>query len=187
MMQAGMRDPYLMAATNCMRLQAHQQHHFLIRQLQQELLMPTERPEFFSQPSHGPELSRAREDHRAPVAEAPRLATKVTPNPHTQQGSQSQAPRVQTLSTSLQTLSHEDPDCLFIVRRINKLGFKASRTLKQHYAAHGVVVRVLVAHSTVRQHGDPQCHVRRRPSSLGFVQMASTEAVRKILELGDEQ
>jgi len=48
-------------------------------------------------------------------------------------------------------------------------------------------VRVLVAHSTVRQHGDPQCHARRRPSSLGFVQMASKIAVEKILELGQEQ
>lgn len=97
------------------------------------------------------------------------------------------ARQVQTLSTSLQLLSDEDPDCLFIVRRINKLGFKAARTLKRHFSAYGTVVRVLAAHSTVRQHGDPQCHARRRPSSLGFVQMATTEAVGKILEFGDEQ
>mmetsp|Transcript_24439 Transcript_24439/g.42764 ORF Transcript_24439/g.42764 Transcript_24439/m.42764 type:complete len:410 (-) Transcript_24439:163-1392(-) len=97
------------------------------------------------------------------------------------------ARQVQTLSTSLQLLSNEDPDCLFIVRRINKLGFKAARTLKRHFSAYGTVVRVLAAHSTVRQHGDPQCHARRRPSSLGFVQMANTESVGKILELGDEQ
>lgn len=97
------------------------------------------------------------------------------------------ARQVQTLSTSLQILSNEDPDCLFIVRRINKLGFKAARTLKRHFTAYGSVVRVLAAHSTVRQHGDPQCHARRRPSSLGFVQMANADAVCKILALGDEQ
>eukprot|EP00747_Dinoflagellata_sp_TGD_P105620 gnl/TRDRNA2_/TRDRNA2_169602_c2_seq1.p1 gnl/TRDRNA2_/TRDRNA2_169602_c2~~gnl/TRDRNA2_/TRDRNA2_169602_c2_seq1.p1 ORF type:complete len:295 (+),score=91.98 gnl/TRDRNA2_/TRDRNA2_169602_c2_seq1:2-886(+) len=95
--------------------------------------------------------------------------------------------QVQTLSTSLQLLSHENPDCLFIVRRINKLGFKASRTLKRHFSMYGTVVRVLVAHSTVRQHGDPQCHVRRRPSSLGFVQMAASDAVQKVLAKGAEQ
>lgn len=94
---------------------------------------------------------------------------------------------VQTLSTSLQLLADEDPDCLFIVRRISKLGFKACRKLKQHFSAYGTVVRVLVAHSTVRQHGDPQCNSRRRPSSLGFVHMASAGAVSKVLAEGDEQ
>lgn len=98
------------------------------------------------------------------------------------------APRPpQTLSSSLQLLSGEDPDCLFIVRRINKLGFKASRTLKQYFSAKGQVVRVLVAHSTVRQQGDPSCQARRRPSSLGFVQMQSPEAVRRVLADGLEQ
>jgi len=95
--------------------------------------------------------------------------------------------KVQTLSTSLQLLSCEDPDCLFIVRRINKLGFKAVRTLKRHFSAQGPVMKVLLAHSTVRQHGDPTCHARRRPSSLGFVQMATAEAAAKVLALGIEQ
>jgi hypothetical protein len=97
------------------------------------------------------------------------------------------ARRVQTLSTSMQLLSNEDPDCLFIVRRINKLGFKAVRTLKRHFSAQGPVAKVLLAHSTVRQHGDPTCHARRRPSSLGFVQMANAESVIKVLALGAEQ
>lgn len=94
--------------------------------------------------------------------------------------------QARTLSTSLQVLCHEDPDCLFVVRRINKLGFHACRSLKRHFAAQGSVVRVLSAHSTVRQHGDTQGLVRRRPSSLGFVQMASAKAVQKILAFGTE-
>merc|ERR1719343_1220775 len=40
-----------------------------------------------------------------------------------------------TLSMSLQLLSKEDPDTLFIVRRINKLGFKAAKKLRQHFSA----------------------------------------------------
>lgn len=99
----------------------------------------------------------------------------------------SEARQAQTLSSSLQLLSGEDPDCLFIVRRINKLGFKAARILKRHFAKYGQVVRVLVAHSTMRQHGEPQAPTRRRPSSLGFVQMAAADPVKRILMLGDEQ
>jgi|Transcript_57507 hypothetical protein len=103
------------------------------------------------------------------------------------QNSRQAGRQVQTLSSSLQLLSNVNPDCLFIVRRINKLGFKAARTLKKHFSTHGNVLRVLVAHSTVRQHGDPQCQARRRPSSLGFVQMASKEAVEAVLASGMEQ
>jgi len=94
---------------------------------------------------------------------------------------------VQTLSASLRLLSTEDPNCLFIVRRINKLGFKAACLLKRHFAHYGGVVRILVAHSTVRPQSDPFCHARRRPASLGFVQMIKPEAVRFILALGEEQ
>lgn len=88
-----------------------------------------------------------------------------------------------TLSTSLQLLANEDAECLLIVRRINKLGFKASGKLKQHFSSYGTVVRVLVAHSTVKQQGE----ARRRPSCLGFVHMASAGAVGQILALGSEQ
>lgn len=98
-----------------------------------------------------------------------------------------QASTVQTLSTSLQLLSKEDPDKLIIVRRINKLGFKASRKLKQYFGEFGTVVRVLIAHSTCRDLKDTEGKVRQRPSSLGFVQLASAEAVRQALALGTEQ
>jgi len=98
-----------------------------------------------------------------------------------------QANSVQTLSTSLQLLSKEDPDKLIIVRRINKLGFKASRKLKQYFGEFGHVVRVLIAHSTCRDVKDEEGKVRQRPSSLGFVQMASAQAVRQALSLGTEQ
>lgn len=93
----------------------------------------------------------------------------------------------QTLSASLQILASVDPTCLLIVRRINKLGFKASRKLKQHFSTYGAVIRVLVAHSTVKQRGDPTSCTRRRPSSLGFVHMALPSAVAEILKHGENQ
>jgi len=95
-----------------------------------------------------------------------------------------------TLSMSLQLLSKEDPDTLFIVRRINKLGFKAARKLKVHFSAYGQVLRVLVAHSTVKlgeaQQPGQQMQWRRRPSSLGFIHMAMNDSVRQVLALGSE-
>lgn len=108
--------------------------------------------------------------------------------PNHAQASKPRLPRqVQTLSTSLQMLSKEDPNTLLIVRRINKLGFKGAKKLKTHFSQYGQVNKVLVAHSTCRQNDDAPCQARRRPSSLGFVHMASAESVQKVLALGAEQ
>lgn len=93
--------------------------------------------------------------------------------------------QVQTLSTSLQMLSREDADVLLIVRRINKLGFKAGRRLKQHFSQYGTVIRVLVAHSTCRP-SDSGSQARKRPSSLGFIHMSKPQDVAQILSLGPE-
>jgi hypothetical protein len=94
--------------------------------------------------------------------------------------------RTKTLSSNLQMLSREDPACLLIVRRIHKLGFKATRALKLHFSQYGVVVRLLLAHSTHTDRGDYERQARRRPSSLGFVQMSTVEAAEKIIALGTE-
>jgi len=121
----------------------------------------------------------------APPPKQDRAVNKLGINTTQKNSQQKSAPPAQTLSTSLQLLSAENPDCLFIVRRISKLGFKATRTLKRHFSTYGQVVRVLVAHSTVRHNG--QSHQRQRPSSLGFVQMGTPEAVKNILAAGFEQ
>eukprot|EP00927_Polykrikos_kofoidii_P085283 TRINITY_DN9242_c0_g1_i1.p1 TRINITY_DN9242_c0_g1~~TRINITY_DN9242_c0_g1_i1.p1 ORF type:complete len:379 (+),score=44.52 TRINITY_DN9242_c0_g1_i1:140-1138(+) len=102
-------------------------------------------------------------------------------------GSISAARTQQTLSSSLQALGQEDPACLIVVRRINKLRFMAIRMLKKHFGKFGPVVRVLMAHSTVRQVGEEERFARRRPSSLGFVQMGNASAVQAILAHGREQ
>lgn len=107
--------------------------------------------------------------------------------PDWSQAAQPADPRMQTLSSSLQLLADEDPDCLFIVRRINKLGFKAPKRLKRYFSSCGPVSQVLTAHSTVHAKGDPALYPRRRPSSLGFVHMATPEGARRALALGEEQ
>lgn len=115
-----------------------------------------------------------------------RLERPMPPQTFQQQQQPGTQVQAMTLSMSLQLLSKEDPDTLFIVRRINKLGFKAARKLKTHFSAYGQVLRVLVAHSTVK-FGDSQQHQwRRRPSSLGFIHMSLTESVRRVLASGTE-
>jgi len=135
-----------------------------------------------------PERRMARQQSEGPAAEQARAKPWTGAGGEDYRSSAATRRSVQTLSSSLQALSGEDPDCLFIVRRINKLGFKASKKLKAYFSAYGPVVQVLVAHSTARMQGlsPPYCP-RRRPSSLGFVQMATPEGARRVLEAGEEQ
>jgi hypothetical protein len=91
-----------------------------------------------------------------------------------------------TLSWSLHVLSSEDPKCVILVRRINRLGLKSVRHLRKHFSSYGPVVRVLVAHSTVYPDGNGKA-LRQRPSSLGFVHMSTPEAAQAILAMGSEQ
>jgi hypothetical protein len=87
---------------------------------------------------------------------------------------------------TLQLLSDKDPLCILIVRRINKLGVRPVEKLQRYFSQFGRVINILVAHSTVRQDQNPSC-LRHRPSSLGFVHMATQEAVTKALSLGEER
>eukprot|EP00411_Alexandrium_monilatum_P071571 CAMPEP_0175561990 /NCGR_PEP_ID=MMETSP0096-20121207/37692_1 /TAXON_ID=311494 /ORGANISM="Alexandrium monilatum, Strain CCMP3105" /LENGTH=382 /DNA_ID=CAMNT_0016865221 /DNA_START=26 /DNA_END=1172 /DNA_ORIENTATION=- len=172
--------------SNCPSMSYIQSAACLRAQISCEQLQPAAPPS--TQPLVVPTAvaATAQEPAKGPSARAPKACPKAGKTSERAGEKPSNRPP-QTLSSSLQLLSHENPDCLFIVRHINKLGFKASRTLKRHYSAYGAVVRVLVAHSTVRQHGSPDCHARRRPSSLGFLQMATPEAVKAILAAGPEQ
>merc|ERR1719247_3449685 len=93
---------------------------------------------------------------------------------------------MQTLRTHLRALTNVEPDCVFLVRKINRLGFDSPKTLGAHYSRYGTVENVLVAHSHVKsqnRHHAP----RLRPSGLGFVVMGEKEAVDAILQEGPEQ
>jgi len=83
-------------------------------------------------------------------------------------------------------LKPEDPATLLIVRRINKLGFKAERALLKYFTTYGPVKKVLLAHSTVRLYnGSNVMEIKQRPSNMAFIQMSSAEVVLRILALGD--
>jgi len=96
--------------------------------------------------------------------------------------------QVQTLAATRLMLSEQDPDCLFVVRHIQNLGFGASRKLKAHFKNYGPVVRVWIS-QTVGQHGELHSSQvrRRRPCNLGFLHMETSAAVLRVLAEGEEQ
>eukprot|EP00929_Paragymnodinium_shiwhaense_P099767 TRINITY_DN615_c0_g1_i1.p1 TRINITY_DN615_c0_g1~~TRINITY_DN615_c0_g1_i1.p1 ORF type:complete len:704 (+),score=243.45 TRINITY_DN615_c0_g1_i1:160-2271(+) len=96
------------------------------------------------------------------------------------------APGEETLRTHLQELQTKEPECVLILRKINRLGFDSPYILKQHFKTYGKVERVLVAHSHVRLQGRGFTS-RLRPSGLGFVVMADKAATQLILSQGENQ
>jgi len=90
-----------------------------------------------------------------------------------------------TLQTILSELQKEDPRCIFVVRKVNRLGFRSAEIVTEFFKTYGIVVRVLVAHSKVKP--DKQLsgtEVSLRPGSLGFVVTKTPEVAQKILALG---
>jgi len=92
-----------------------------------------------------------------------------------------------SLREHLLEMKSEDPQCVFVARRINKLGFRSKGLLHQYFSQYGPVSRVLVAHSQVKHMGDSCGQLRTRPGSLGLIVMKHVASVRRILALGDEQ
>lgn len=91
----------------------------------------------------------------------------------------------ETLRSHLQELQTKDPACVLVVRRINRFGFNSAAVLRQHFAQHGPIDAVLVAHSQVRC-VNRRSAVRLRPSGLGFVVMANAADAKVVLQGGEE-
>jgi len=98
----------------------------------------------------------------------------------------------ETMKSQLQALSLEDPAQVFIVRRINKLGFASSSQLRYYFSRYGEVKSVYVSHSRVKSlrpsggRRSPNVQWRLRAAALGFVVMRSSEAIQFILQDGPE-
>ena len=95
------------------------------------------------------------------------------------------APHVdETLGTSesvkladvLGVLDHEDDTCIFIVRRISKLGFHAHDALVARFSNFGPVKKVILLPS--RGKGDS----RNRPASMGFIVMQNCSDCLQIMQ-----
>jgi len=97
-----------------------------------------------------------------------------------------------TIKTQLQLLQLEDPACVFIARRINKLSFQSAEILRWHFSQYGEVKNVYVSHSRVKatrlagERRVPHSHWRLRAAALGFVVMSKPEETAAILAAGGE-
>merc|ERR1719230_106771 len=84
-----------------------------------------------------------------------------------------------TMKAQLQLLQLEDPDAVFITRRINKLGFSSADQLRLYFSRFGTVKHVFVSHSRVKRSRHftstnrraPSAHFRIRAAAQGFVVM----------------
>lgn len=94
----------------------------------------------------------------------------------------------ETLRRILENLRDKDPQRIFVVRRINKLGFRSGKALDRHFKRYGEVDQVLVAHSKANTPPpNGEAAARRRPGNLGLVVMKRVEEVQRIFALGQEQ
>lgn len=96
-----------------------------------------------------------------------------------------------TMGEAVRALTQEDTGCLFLVRRVNALGFESEELLRSHYSSYGRVRRVLVVHSRSRcwsGSGTLSSRMRLRPGSMAFVVMEDPVVVERIIcQVGREQ
>lgn len=93
----------------------------------------------------------------------------------------------QTMKAQLQALHNEDPRCVFVVRRINKLGFESADTLREYFSQYGEVKVVHVSHSRVKSvAASGSVHWRMRAAALGFIVMAAADSTTRLLADGPE-
>jgi len=91
------------------------------------------------------------------------------------------------LASRLQELEDEDAACVFMVRRINKLGFGSAALLSEHYTRFGEVAKVLLSNSHEKSEDTFSFRVSLRPSGLGFAIMRRPEDVAAVLAEGEIQ
>eukprot|EP00929_Paragymnodinium_shiwhaense_P012544 TRINITY_DN11982_c0_g1_i1.p1 TRINITY_DN11982_c0_g1~~TRINITY_DN11982_c0_g1_i1.p1 ORF type:complete len:945 (-),score=231.40 TRINITY_DN11982_c0_g1_i1:393-3227(-) len=144
-----------------------------------------------SQSSSGKEAAGGQQSNRGSApgknsgGETLKTAKKAAEGAKTQE---SKPPAKDTLREYLVELRSEDATCVFAVRRINKLGFRAKDLVEHHFSQYGEVRRVLVAPSKVRPFGDcSEREQRTRPGGLGLIVMSSSQSVEYVHSLGEEQ
>lgn len=92
-----------------------------------------------------------------------------------------------SMRAHLITLNKEDPESVFIVRRIHKLGVSARTALAKHFSQYGEVEKVLVADCKVKASQGPNGQPVMRAGNMGFIIMKSADEVARVLARGSDQ
>eukprot|EP00929_Paragymnodinium_shiwhaense_P107963 TRINITY_DN74300_c0_g1_i1.p1 TRINITY_DN74300_c0_g1~~TRINITY_DN74300_c0_g1_i1.p1 ORF type:complete len:309 (-),score=44.50 TRINITY_DN74300_c0_g1_i1:399-1229(-) len=93
-----------------------------------------------------------------------------------------------TMKEQLLKLQAEDPGCVFICRKIKKLGFDSPDALRTYFSKTGPVRAILVSHSRGRTNAGGSggsSSQFRRPAAIGFCLMANADDAAKILAAKD--
>jgi hypothetical protein len=86
------------------------------------------------------------------------------------------------IATHMKDLEDEDPDCILMIRHVQRLGFDSAEILRVHYNRYGTVVKVLLSN----RH-EKQASARLRPSGIALVLMQNPEDVANVLKVGEVQ
>ena len=121
----------------------------------------------------------------APVQYPPRIVSARTES--TTSRTLSSASDVEPLPQVLHALDKEPDECIIVVRRITRLGFKSNRIIKSRFEHMGWDVRnvVLLPSRSRPAEGSPFGSVpHARPSSMGFVVFGNAKQAAECLSLG---
>jgi len=137
-------------------------------------------------------------EHHDP-AEVMRNECKLGLQPSCDNSNISGAPRFPTyanitennsMKANLRKMQLIDADRIFIVKKINKLGYGSAQLLESHFGRFGDVSEVFVTHRVNMKRNDTEdSHARPyvKPSGIGFVAMDKAEDVAAIFEKGMQQ
>lgn len=134
----------------------------------------------------GPSVSPSTDSRWPRSSACSRASTSRGPAQGTQK-SEHTTQAVGTLRSHLVQIQNDDASCIFVVRRINKLGFRSQEILWQHYSQYGEVAKVLVAHSSAKLSPELRSQSRARPGGLGIIVMRNAQSVKRILSPGEAQ
>jgi len=86
-------------------------------------------------------------------------------------------------------LRSEDHRCIFVARRLSKLGLRSESVLWEHFSRFGAVKEILVPQSGGRKkiYTSGNLEQRKRPGNLGFIVMQSPECADRVLAQGELQ
>jgi hypothetical protein len=107
--------------------------------------------------------------------------------PRNQQRNKKQRGCPLMIATHLKDLEDENPDCIIIVRHVQRLGFDSAEILRDHFKRYGPVLKVLLSNRHEKPASMSTHCFRLRPSGIALVLMQNPEDVANVLKEGEIQ
>lgn len=141
----------------------------------------TETGEELASTSAGSSHSSPRSSEKDSPCASPCPST-VSPRGAPESDETSSYSQVATFREIMEQLNHEDPECVLVVRGIQKFGFESREVLIEFFGATGALREVLISHKHIKAKGK----TRSRPASSGFVIMRDRHSANQITASAEE-